>query len=94
MSAQPHHPGLAARRRLGGALRAGIEPLVFRSGARAEAQAKRLRGLLAKLGRGGAGAHPATAPGTWSEPSSIRRCERRPLQSLRPTRRGKGPAAA
>jgi hypothetical protein len=30
---------------------AGIEPLVFRSGARAEAQAKRLAACLAKLGR-------------------------------------------
>ena len=32
-------------------LTAGIEPLVFRSGARAEAQAKRLAAVLAKLGR-------------------------------------------
>ena len=32
-------------------LTAGIEPLVFRSGARAEAQAKRLATALAKLGR-------------------------------------------
>jgi hypothetical protein len=30
---------------------AGIEPLVFRSGGRAEAQAKRLAQCLAKLGR-------------------------------------------
>jgi len=30
---------------------AGLEPLVFRSGARAEAQAKRLAACLAKLGR-------------------------------------------
>ena len=30
---------------------AGIEPLVFRSGGRAEAQAKRLAACLAKLGR-------------------------------------------
>ena len=29
----------------------GLEPLVFRSGARAEAQAKRLAACLAKLGR-------------------------------------------
>ncbi|MBX3483196.1 hypothetical protein [Phenylobacterium sp.] len=33
-------------------LAAGIEPLVFRSGARAEAQAKRLAAVLAQLGRG------------------------------------------
>lgn len=31
---------------------AGIEPLVFRSGGRAEAQARRLAACLAKLGRG------------------------------------------
>lgn len=31
---------------------AGIEPTVFRSGGRAEAQAKRLAVVLAKLGRG------------------------------------------
>ena len=30
---------------------AGFEPLVFRSGGRAEAQARRLAGCLAKLGR-------------------------------------------
>jgi hypothetical protein len=30
----------------------GLEPLVFRSGGRAEAQAKRLAACLAKLGRG------------------------------------------
>jgi len=30
---------------------AGLEPIVFRSGARAEAQAKRLAACLAKLGR-------------------------------------------
>ena len=30
---------------------AGLEPLVFRSGARAEAQAKKLAAVLAKLGR-------------------------------------------
>lgn len=30
---------------------AGLEPLVFQSGARAEAQAKRLAACLAKLGR-------------------------------------------
>lgn len=30
---------------------AGIEPLVFRSGGRAEAQARRLAACLAKLGR-------------------------------------------
>ena len=30
---------------------AGLEPLVFRSGARAEAQAKKLAACLAKLGR-------------------------------------------
>jgi hypothetical protein len=32
-------------------LTAGIEPLVFRSGARAEAAARRLAACLAKLGR-------------------------------------------
>lgn len=32
-------------------LTAGIEPLVFRSGGRAEAQARRLAQCLAKLGR-------------------------------------------
>ena len=31
---------------------AGIEPLVFRSGGRAEAQARRLAACLAQLGRG------------------------------------------
>jgi len=30
---------------------AGLEPLVFRSGARAEAQAKKLAAVLARLGR-------------------------------------------
>lgn len=30
---------------------AGLEPIVFRSGARAEAQARRLAACLAKLGR-------------------------------------------
>ena len=32
-------------------LAAGLEPLVFRSGARAEAQARRLAMVLARLGR-------------------------------------------
>lgn len=31
---------------------AGFEPLVFRSGARAEAQARRLADVLARMGRG------------------------------------------